>query len=445
VILSRFAKKVYLRKDLYAVYNSLIMDVVYCNKLEMQEIFDMKITNNDTLKLLKEKCIYIDDKSKDKLALNDLKKEYKKNVNIIDFGYFILTSNCNLACKYCFIENNKMNNGQVVNMSTLTAKIAIDKIDKYCKKHGLNNFLIIFYGGEPFINFEVMKFIVGYCKEKETRFNFSCVSNSTLLTDEMVDFIKESNIYLSISIDGYKELNDSNRIFKGDNSSVYDSVFKSVKLLKEKNIDFGLSITISDQIVSNKSRFLKWLDDVQPSYFAYNLMHYSEKTDEWKKYYPKASKLLLDSYDRYENCLKFHEDRVNRKLTSYIKKEFKYTDCGAAGNNQIVIKPNGDTCLCHGYFKTDEMITGNIVKDEIEKIIAHKSNEEWVNRVPIFNKKCARCDSLFVCGGGCGMQSEVLFNSIGKIDMPFCVHTKRTLKWILLKDYLLNLKSVSNE
>ena len=91
--------------------------------------------------------------------------------------------------------------------------------------------------------------------------------------------------------------------------------------------------------------------------------------------------------------------------------------------------------MCHGFTKTDKYILGNITSNSIEELICHKANTKWINMAPIKNDICLDCESIFICGGGCSMQSEALFGNVCEIDKAFCIHSKKSLLWLLEELY----------
>lgn len=64
------------------------------------------------------------------------------------------------------------------------------------------------------------------------------------------------------------------------------------------------------------------------------------------------------------------------------------------------------------------------------------SYKKWNKNIPINNKKCQNCNSIFICGGGCAMQSKTLFGDEAKIDKAFCIHSKLLLKFLLTELYI---------
>ena len=353
--------------------------------------------------------------------------------------YLIVTTNCNLACKYCYIENNVCNNYKEENMSVETAHKAIDEFFEHLIAVNMKEAEIILYGGEPLVNWSCVKEIAIYTRQKavETGINVivSMVTNGTLIDKEKAHILAKYDVRVGISIDGPKEVNDENRIYKKKNESVYDKVIESLKILNSESVNSGFSITISDYFINNKEQVLNWLQKIPVKGIAYNLYHFSENDDTWKRTYEEQSDFLIQSFEKLSKEKNLIEDRQFRKIESIKESKFKFSDCASVGCNQITIRPNGNISICHCYSKTDKYVIGNIYNMTFVEALDSSEAKFWKYRSPIFNEECLSCEGLFICGGGCPAQGEALFGTRSEIDRPFCIHTKKSLKWLLEKLY----------
>lgn len=440
--LSSFFQKVKLKNNVYAIYNSLIMDVIYLDSKKYNDVINFNVSEKEE-KQLKKAGIYIYDKKVDENALKVVKDRYNKVTGKINIMYFILSSSCNLGCKYCFIENCQFNNKEELNMKEETALTALYKYTNYLKEHNIKG-SVIFYGGEPMVNWKVIELVLNEAEKLKSPIDFSMVTNATLLDEDKIKFLTHHNVEIGISIDGPKYLNDKNRIYKYSNKSVYDEVVKKFPMLKVNNTKFGLSITVSEDFLDNQDEVLLWLKKLGVRSIFYNLYHYTNYDNSWEDYYKKASDFIVKSYKELVKH-NIYDGRILRKIDSFYNNEFKFSDCGAIGANQLAIKPNGDVCICHGYLKTDKYVIGNVNRDSLEDIMSSKEIDFWKKRSTLNNKKCLKCKALFVCGGGCAIQSEALFGDRNKIDKPFCIHTKKTLDWLLKEGYLISQKQKEKE
>ncbi len=434
-MLSQFAHKIRLNKDNYAVINSLLFEPILMNKIEVDNLWkgEFSYFSKEDIKILNKKGIIVNDKNVDK----EVKENIKKTINNIlkkgvDLIYIIPIDACNLACKYCFIGNIKNKKDQIISKETI--ENTIKKFLDHLRKNNNKNGQVIFYGGEPTLNIEAIRYSVEIIKKySEQNIKICIVTNTTLFDNDMLNFLKDSNIFVGISIDGPKELNDKYRIFKNSNRSEYDLVIENIDKIKEKNIDFGLSVTLSNESLDNKN-FLKWLKDLNIKNINFNLMHYSENNNEWREYYKKVSKFLFKSHD-FLSPFDIIDSRLLRKIKGFDDKNFMYSDCAASGAQQLTIKPNGDITVCHGYWNSNVEKCGNINKNSFEDVFETDIYRKWKNNLTINKKQCLKCPAISICGGGCPKQSEVLFGDQYKIDKPFCIHTKYSLKELLKRSF----------
>jgi uncharacterized protein len=124
----------------------------------------------------------------------------------------VISQSCNLSCVYCYMENNQSNARKVF----MSREQAFQAVDHLIKRSGRRRSLqVTFFGGEPLLNFAVIKNVVQYCKECEQKYNkkfiFELITNGTLLDGEIADFVIENNMLLFVSLDGWKEMHNKQR------------------------------------------------------------------------------------------------------------------------------------------------------------------------------------------------------------------------------------------
>ncbi|MBR1883334.1 MAG: radical SAM protein [Clostridia bacterium] len=415
------------------------MDVLFVDSEEYEKI--LSLTSSNTTELYNA-GIYIDDSKQDDDALKILIEEFKNNNRKIEVIYFIVSTGCNLKCKYCFEENSKFNNHYEKNMSIETALIVANRYLEYLDNEEIESPQIVFYGGEPLINWRVVKKVIEYISSQNANIKFSIVTNGTLINDEIVNFISNYNIDVGISVDGPKLINDKNRIFrKSPENSVYEDVIKKLELFNKKDIPYNLSITISENLIDKKDEVISWIKKSNFHNIFYNLYHYGGKCTDWENLYTNISEYLIDSYEKLSQ-FGIIDGRIVRKIDSLLNQKFKFADCAAIGANQITIKPNGDVTICHGYVKTDRYILGNITTQSLFDLINHPSSDDWIKCCTLYKEQCLNCEALYICGGGCSMQSETLFDELKNVDRAFCIHSKKSLIWLLKKLYLASMEQI---
>ena len=147
---------------------------------------------------------------------------------------FVVTTACNMQCVYCQAQNGNSVSNEY--MSKETAQAAVD----IALQSPAENLQFEFQGGEPLLNFEVIRFIIEYSKEKgkDKIINYSIVSNLTLITNDMVEYIRSNNIEISTSLDGPENIHDLNRPYKSGNPT-YKYVTGRILYLRNKGIPVG--------------------------------------------------------------------------------------------------------------------------------------------------------------------------------------------------------------
>ncbi len=148
---------------------------------------------------------------------------------------FVVTNACNQQCKYCQAQN-----GEKIPCEKMPRGIAKRAVDIALSSPG-RYLTFEFQGGEPLLNFDVIKFIIEYTQSKKgnKEISFNIVSNLTLLNDEIISFIKQHNIGISTSLDGPKEIHDFNRPIKNTISSPHDLTCTGIKQLRQRGIEVG--------------------------------------------------------------------------------------------------------------------------------------------------------------------------------------------------------------
>lgn len=156
----------------------------------------------------------------------------------------VVTEKCNLRCKYCIYSGN-YDNQRDHGLKVMPFEVAKKAIDRFyekqmlkTKQNLLNIPLIGFYGGEPLMNFALIKQCVAYAKEKfNGNVTFLVTTNGTLMTAEIADFLAENKFSLSISLNGDCQENDRLRVF-ANGTGTYDSIISNVRLLRERHTEY---------------------------------------------------------------------------------------------------------------------------------------------------------------------------------------------------------------
>lgn len=449
---SRYTHTFDLGEDV-ALYHSLRMKPVYLNKKVLEDLQAWLVgpfcndyedapenIKNEVNELVKYKILNHSEEDDDKVLQFVRSRVPSPAINVC---YMITSEQCNLACKYCFLGNNnecKRSKFSLENMSIETADKAVDFFIKQIKLSGMdfedNKPAIIFYGGEPLVNYDVLVHIAERINSLRNiekcvkNLEMSMVTNGLLLTEERALHLKELGVSIAISVDGFTEEANAMRVDVAGNN-VYNKILTTLDMCKRIGVDVSLSVTLSEETIKNTQDILKLVDNYNVKSFGFNIMMSDENFVVPQEYNEKASKFIIDEFIELRQR-GIYEDRIMRKLKAFTKSQVYFSDCAATGGGQIVIAPNGQVGICHGCLHNKQYFVSN-VDDKDFDATKHKDFIEWSQLTPINKEECQDCEALGICGGGCPINAMHLKkgNTIHSLDERFCVHSKLTLEFLI--------------
>lgn len=446
--LSRFAK-IYQVDDVFAYYNSIRIKPVFLTKDNHDDLtlaLSNQIVINDMdeiIKLLFEYRILINYDIEDD-DIYKLAKSYKPKPSV-SVAYFILTEQCNLACKYCFLGNGDKNpNNLVTNypMSFETAKKTLDYFIYQTSIAEDNSYAreIVFYGGEPLINFKTIEYVISLVKEYKEKgkisfdINYSMVTNGVLINEDIILFLKENNISVSVSIDGVSAEDNKMRV-TSKGKAVFEEILTTLELCKKNNFEIGLSVTLTDETIKNEHKMIELLEKYTINQLSFNILYHANNFQLSTEYYILANNFIVKFYEK-ARMLGIYEDRIMRKLKSFINSELYFSDCAATDGGQIVVTPDGGVGICHGCMEQRDYFIDNI-SNEFKDITKHDVFQRWSNVTPFNNKECMTCEALGICGGGCPINAMRANNdeNLESMDKAFCIHAKALLEFFIYDIY----------
>lgn len=405
------------RKFLYSIEDSALYEiddkleqVIELDGLTMQEIFTklvmVKNMDADEVRNLLQ-MIYEAD------LIDGMDKSPKKNPRInLSSLTLMVCQECNMKCAYCYGEG-----GEYKNKGKMSKETALRAVDYLIENSKEDELAIAFLGGEPLMNFEVIKDVVEYCKKKseETnkRFIYTITTNGTLLTPEKEEFLVANNIKTQISIDGKKEAHDNMRYFEQKVPS-YDVVLEKTKSMREKNL-LSARATLSPNNLDYVETF-KHLSELGfnaiPISPAKNLL----KDKDFKKEYSEFEKYV--SY--FKQVVKDKNFEVAGKMTEFNKAMEKIDNAGkreygcGAFHRTYAVDIDGYLYPCHRFVGLPQFRMGNIFTDSKYEV------EKWKH--VDYREKCSKCWLKNLCGGGCAYDNYVKNGSINVASTEFCKH-----------------------
>ena len=343
---------------------------------------------------------------------------------------------CNLKCKYCYASGGTYGSEKKL-MTKDTAKCAIDLFFYRFKKIKY----IQIFGGEPLLNFPVMKFICEYLHEKFDRDEIEkvpgigLVTNGTLISDEFVDLINKYDISVTFSFDGTPETNDAMRIFR-DDSPTSNVILKNLKILKEKTGEPNLI-----EVTYNKSHIENNVSIKDIVSFIKNIdknidMHITPVVSCNKSENEYALNDLTSFIDSVDDLLVDNKSELYSLLQRYIlaiqnKTKQKYI-C-RAGSNMFSVSASGDIYPCFMFTDNNDFCIGNISD---ENVLYSKKFNQSLKKFCSYDKRqdseCRNCFIRNICFGCLG-QNLCQTGDAFKTDRNICNMNRAIVEKILIK------------
>ncbi|MBU3922862.1 SPASM domain-containing protein, partial [Patescibacteria group bacterium] len=318
-------------------------------------------------------------------------------------------------------------------MSSGVVRQSLNFFAKWTSESVSKNKTVILYGGEPLLNKEAFCLAIKHMhilKKKKLLpedLEISVITNGTLIDRNIASFMKDYNVLVGISVDGMPKVNDEYRCFPGGNGS-FKKTRTGCETLKSVGVEFSLSITITPSSVKNLLKHVQWLiEKFEPKGIGLNLlMDSAERIISSSEYAEIATKEMIRCFEFLrENGI--HENRMMRKIDSFVDKKIYPYDCGGCGR-QVVFLPSGEVGMCQAYILSKKFFS---IPDS--KFSPYTNNDfiGWAKRSPLTMPQCLDCIVLGICGGGCPARADFRHGSILALDDIFCIHAKETLKWMI--------------
>ncbi len=346
----------------------------------------------------------------------------------------LVAMDCNLRCEYCFASTGDYSMGRKV-MSFDTGKKALDFLLE--NSGNRENLEVDFFGGEPLMNWDVVKQLVEYGRSREAeygkKFRFTITTNGMLLDEEKMDFINKEMSNVVMSIDGRKDVNDRMRK-RVDGTGCYDRIIEKYKQLAEKR-DFENYYV--------RGTFTKYnLDFSNDVFHLYDLgfdqISVEPVVCDSKEKYAITEKDLPAVFSEYERLAQLMI--INRKKGKHFNFFHFMLDldqgpcaikrlrgCGS-GNEYVAVTTEGDIYPCHQFAGIPEYLMGNINTGEF--------NLEMKNtfaQAHIYSKEdCRKCWAKFYCSGGCNANNYIYTGNILTAHKLSCEMQKKRLECAIM-------------
>jgi uncharacterized protein len=344
-----------------------------------------------------------------------------------------IAHDCQLRCKYCFASTGDFGQGRKL-MTLETGKHAIDFLLE--NSGDRTNLELDFFGGEPLMNFKVVKQIVEYARSREAEYNkkfrFTITTNGFLLDDDKIEFINKEMSNVVLSIDGRKEINDYFRVLP-NGQGCYDMILPKYKKLVAGRGDKEYYVRGT---FTNKN--LDFSNDVFALYEAgFDQISIEPVVGEGDEYALTEKELhaVFKEYENLANRILENEKKGGKFNFFHFMIDLDQGPCAikrlrgcGCGNDYVAITPDGDIYPCHQFVGMEEYKMGNIDEGTFNQDM----KADFANCHVYSKPECRKCWAKFYCSGGCNANNYQYMGDVRSAHKISCELEKKRLECAIM-------------
>jgi len=399
--------------DKVVAFNSFKGGIVQLDEKTMKQVSQGHFSDlpNNVLDTLKEGGIIVEEGLNEK-ALCKYQHDLIKYRNRSCYFLVAVTYKCNLACPYCYEGAGKEKHQ---GHSTRDNAVQISKfIENVTLQSQGDKLKLIFYGGEPLINLQILGYILetlrDFSKQNLMEFDANVVTNGTLLTEEMIEDLKQKGLEgVYVSIDGPQQIHDKRRVSKKDGKGTYEEIMKNIGLLLRKKLTVELLVNVDKESSPYIPDLFDDLNKRGYSRLTLRLLLLKPATNIVKDY----PHFILNQKEAEKVQMELNFRAVEKGFSIkpiQLGLEPKYVSCPYLTTSSYVIGPQGDLYKCWASLGNKEKMVGEIQEDGSLKVTPYYY--EFMSKDPFTQNKCPNCKFLPLCGGGCPLLAEMQGGSL---------------------------------
>ncbi|WP_127163213.1 thioether cross-link-forming SCIFF peptide maturase [Veillonella sp. VA141] len=423
------------------IYNGTNREAVHSALDAMEDAAELDEIMDELDELIKEEMLFAPMSAEFKLVVDE-----KPIVKALCLN---IAHDCNLACKYCFASQGDYGGVKRELMSFDVAKRAVDFLismsgpRQHCE--------IDFFGGEPLLNWDVVKQTVEYIESIQDKygkiFKLTLTTNGVLLTQDKIDYVNEHNMSLVLSLDGREDVHNSMRPSAGGRDT-YQTVAKNlVNAVKQRD---GREYYVRGTYTHNNLDFCKDVEAMSDLGFEHLSMEpvvgedgaYVLRPEDMpiiEKEYEKLADLYLErQLAGWGEKFNFFHFRMDLYRGPCMAKRLR--GCGA-GHEYMAVVPNGDIYPCHQYVGKDGYVIGTV----FDGLKNYDIPTQFRNTHVFTKETCANCWAKFFCSGGCHANNETLG---GDLSIPYemgCKLQKKRIECAIMIQAELDAAGIRQE
>lgn len=358
----------------------------------------------------------------------------ERSGNVIKALCLHVAHTCNLNCSYCFASQGKYHGDRAI-MSFEVGKQALDFL--VANSGTRTNLEVDFFGGEPLMNWDVVKQLINYGrsieKEKHKNFRFTVTTNGVLIDDDVIEFCNKEVSNVVLSLDGRKEIHDRLRVdYKGEGS--YDTIVPKFQKFVKARGDKGYYM---------RGTFTHANPDFTKDVFHMADLGFTElsmepvvgKPTDPSALTPEDIEIVKEQYEilakdmlrreKEGNPITFYHYMLDLTSGPCIYK--RISGCGS-GTEYMAVTPWGDLYPCHQFVGEEEYLLGNVW----DGVTNNDKREEFRKCNAYARPECKDCWAKLYCSGGCAANAFHASGSITGIYEPGCELFKKRIECAIM-------------
>jgi uncharacterized protein len=340
-----------------------------------------------------------------------------------------VTNQCNLACTYCYEygEDKIVDTEHGQQSKFMSEATARESVEFLLKESGPSRIAhLTFFGGETLLNFPVLQATISYARRRAAevgkQIDFSLTTNATLLKPEIIEFLAENNVGVTISMDGPRELQNKFRVFHNGTGS-YDVIAPKIKelLRRHRSRPIGARVTLTSDVL-DITRIYRHLTE-ELGFWEVGFapvttspqQQYAIGEQGFDRMLGQFRALAREFLDHVVENRHHGFSNIKDTLEEIHKGVSKAYPCGA-GLGLLGVSTDGDVALCHRFAGSDDHKFGT-VRDGIDR----DAQRAFLEKHHIDDKTdCSQCWARPLCSGGCYHEAHVRYGTTERPNLHYC-------------------------
>ena len=325
-----------------------------------------------------------------------------------------VSGTCNLRCKYCFYHD-VAENRQQKNFGMMSEAV-LETIVKKAFNYADGFITFAFQGGEPTLRgIDFYKKLIDYVRKynsKNIKIQFSIQTNGTLVNDEWAMFFKNNNFLVGLSMDGYREINDLNRV-DVNGKGTFQTIKNAAIIMDKYEVDYNILCVVTKPIAQHGAKVYNYFKSNGYKYLQFIpcLDNFGEENGK------KPYSLTTEAYGNFLISIfdLWYKDILDNNYTSIrmfdnlinILKGYQPESCDMVGHcsKGTVFESDGSLYPCD-FYVTDEWKAGNIMESNFEELLSQPVMDKFVETSKMLYEECQNCDYYHLCRSGCRRHKE---------------------------------------